>query len=409
MADGSLTDTAPTASGWRAWPVALRIAVLYLSARAVTTGFLLVAAASAPVGSRFGPQATIGDLVAGWDATWYWFTAVNGYPTDLPRTEAGEVAENSWAFLPLYPYLAAALGGLTGSWPAAALTISLVAGYLACLVLHRLLRAHLDGPASMWAVLFFASGPLAALFQVAYAETLFLLWLLLALLCVELRRWPWLYLLIPVMGFTRPGVLAFSLFLALYGVWRWMRRRDDALPTREIVHIVVAGLWAAAVGFAWPVIAALATGVPDAYLATELAWRRNWVSDPAAHFLPFEGFLEGAMFWAGEWGWPGWFGVLMLALLVAGFAAALLFEPHVRRLGMPLRLWAFSYVLYLLAVFFPQSSTFRLLLPLSPLWGAVAAPRAVWWRVVVLAGCLAAQAWWIWNMYSQASTYWQVP
>ena len=66
-------------------------------------------------------------------------------------------------------------------------------------------------------------------------------------------------------------------------------------------------------------------------------------------------------------------------------AALLLFEPHVRRLGVELRLWSASYLVYLLLVFFPQSSIFRLLVPLSPLWGAVALPRSTAWRVGVLA------------------------
>jgi hypothetical protein len=43
-----------------------------------------------------------------------------------------------------------------------------------------------------------------------------------------------------------------------------------------------------------------------------------------------------------------------------------------QKLGLELRLWLASYLLYLLAVFFPQSSTFRLLLPLFALAGALA-------------------------------------
>ena len=66
----------------------------------------------------------------------------------------------------------------------------------------------------------------------------------------------------------------------------------------------------------------------------------------------------------------------------------LLFEPHVRRLGVELRLWSASYLLYLLLVFFPQSSIFRLLVPLSPLWGAFALPRSTAWRIGVLAAGL---------------------
>ena len=59
-----------------------------------------------------------------------------------------------------------------------------------------------------------------------------------------------------------------------------------------------------------------------------------------------------------------------------------------KRLGVEVRLWGASYLVYLLAVFFPQSSIFRLLVPLSPLWGAVALPRSTAWRVGVLAACL---------------------
>ena len=43
--------------------------------------------------------------------------------------------------------------------------------------------------------------------------------------------------------------------------------------------------------------------------------------------------------------------------------------------GVDVRFWLASYALYLLAVFFPQSSTFRLLVPMFPLLGVVAQPR----------------------------------
>jgi hypothetical protein len=260
-----------------------------------------------------------------------------------------------------------------------------------------------------WAALFFAAGPLAALFQVGYAESLFLLWLLLSLWCVRRRRYGWLYLLIPVMGYTRPGVLAFALFLGLFGLWRWFSRRREPLPGREIVHIVALGVLAVAVGFSWQLLAGLATGDPGAYLATELAWRRGWIADFSGAFVPFDGFVQGAAFWLGAWGLGAETGYIVLAVAIIGIAALLLFEPHVKSLGVELRLWAASYIVYLLAVFFPQTSLFRLLLPLSPLWGAVAAPRSVVYRVSVLALCLLGQWWWIYNMYALGNTYWQIP
>lgn len=394
---------------WAQAPVALRIAVIYLVARLITTVLLIVAASLSTPLSRFGAEAGLADFVVGWDAQWYWLVAESGYPAELPLTQSGEVAENAWAFMPVFAYAAKALGFLLGSWGAGAFVLSLVAGYLACLALHRLLRVRVGGSAATWAVVFFAAGPLAAMFQVGYAETLFLLLLFLALDAMTRRRYVWLYLLIPVMAFTRPGILAFALYIGLHGIVRWVRRRDDPLAGREVAHILALGTLATATGFGWQVIAGIVTGDPGAYLATELAWRRHWIVGGVEGFVPFEGWGQASQFWFGHWGLPPEAGPVTLVILVLGAAAALLYLPQVRALGADLRLWSASYLLYLLAVFFPQSSTFRLLLPLSPLWGAVAVPRSRAWRLSVVALCLVGQWLWIYPMYALGNTFWQVP
>ncbi|MCI1020214.1 hypothetical protein HWD99_16430 [Microbacterium sp. C5A9] len=394
---------------WAQLPLPLRIALIYLAARAVTTGLMIAAAAQSTTLSRFGAEPGLVDFVLGWDAQWYWLVAEEGYPSRLPLTASGEVAENAWAFMPVFAYAAKLLGLLFGSWGAGAFLLSFVAGYLACLALHRLLRDRVGRSAAMWAVVFFASGPLAAMFQVGYAETLFLLLLFLALDLTVRRRYAWLYAVIPVMAFTRPGILAFALFLGLHGIVRWLRRREDPLAGREIAHIIAAGALATVCGFAWQVIAAIATGDPGAYLATELSWRRNWIAGGAPAFMPFDGWVQASQFWFAQWGLPSALGPVGLVLLVIGAGSALLLSPQVRRLGPDLRLWSASYLLYLLAVFFPQSSTFRLLLPLSPLWGAVAVPRSRAWRIGVLVACLIGQWAWIHHMYALGNTFWQVP
>ncbi len=401
--------TPVSARSWQRWPVVVRIAVIYVAARLVTTGFFLLAAAASGPASRYGVAPSLGEFALGWDAQWYWLVAVSGYPTELPLTPQGDVAENAWAFMPVYAFLSAGLGALLGSWGAGAVTISLLAGFGASLALHALLRDRLGDAAATWAVAFFACGPLAALFQVGYAESLFLFLLFVALRCVQLRRWGWLYVLVPAMGFTRPGILAFALFLGLYGVHRFLRRRREPLPIRDVVHLIGVAAVAVVVGFAWQVIAAVRTGDPGAYLATELAWRRNWIGDGGGHFVPVEGWIQAAGFWFTQWGLGPIAGYIALALLVAGVAAALLFAPQVKRLGIEIRLWSASYLIYLLLVFFPQSSVFRLLVPVSPLWGALAVPRSTAWRVAVLAAALLGQWWWIYNMYALANTYWQIP
>lgn len=394
---------------WGRLPAAAQIGILYVLARLVTTGFFLSAAMASGPASRYGENPSLGGLALGWDAQWYWYVAVHGYPATLPLTESGQVAENQWAFMPIYAYLSQWLGFPFGSWGAGAVLISLVAGYLACVVLFRMLRPKTGDGAALWAVVFFACGPLAALFQIGYAESLFLLWLFLALRAVMTRHYAWLYLLIPLMGYTRPGVLAFALFLGLHGIHRWITRRTERLPASHVAHIVATGALAVAVGFSWQIIAGVVTNDPGSYLATELAWRRNWIAGADGSFIPFDGFVRAAAFWFQTWGAGAVAGYVALGLVVAGVAAILLFEPRVRRLGVDLRLWAASYLVYLLLVFFPQSSIFRLLVPVSPLWGAVALPRSMWWRGGVLIACLAGQWWWIHNMYALANTFWQIP
>lgn len=401
------TATATRAGARRTASIALRIAGIYLTARAVTTGFLLLASALSPHDSRFG-NASLGKYLVAWDAQWYQRIATQGYPSLLPVTDAGEVAQNAWAFMPLQPWAAATLGALTGSWATAALVISLVTGYLCCLVLRAMLVDAIGERAAMWAVVFFASAPLAAMFQVGYAEAPFLLLLLLGIRCLQRRRYGWLYPILPIMAYTRPGILAFALLLALFGIWRWRSRRTEPLRPREPVHIVALGALATALGLSWPLIAGAVTGESDAYLQTELSWRRLWVGDEGG-FVPFEGWIQAGDYWFRQWGIAPAVGFALLVLAVIAVGLVLAFEPHVRRLGVEVRLWAASYLLYLLAVFLPQSSIFRLLFPLSPLWGALAQPRRLAWRLGVLAVCLVGQWWWIWNMYGLGSEFWQIP
>jgi hypothetical protein len=387
---------------------ALAILAVYVLARAVTTGFLLLASAASPPGSRFGRGATLAEYIVAWDAQWYWLIAVEGYPADLPRGDDGAVAQNGWAFMPVFPFLARAVGVPLGAWGAGAVLIALAAGYACCLLLWSLLRERIGRIAALWAVVFFAAGPLSALFQVAYAETLFLMLVLWGIRCLQRRSYGWLYPTVLLMAYTRPGVLAFALLLGLFGIWRILSRHREPLGRIEILHILALGAVTTAAGFSWTLIAGWVTGDQSAYLETELAWRRLWVGDEGG-FVPFEGWIQAADFWFRTWGLPPWLGFVALALGVAAVALLLAREPHVKRLGVEVRLWAVSYLVYLLAVFFPQSSVFRLLFPLSPLWGALAAPRSTLWRISILGACLVGQWWWIWNMYGIGSSFWQIP
>ncbi len=122
--------------------------------------------------------------MSGWDAQWYWYIAVYGYPTTLPLGPDGHVTQNSWAFLPLYAWVSQVVGlpfG-AGGWPIGAAIVSLVAGYLSCLVLFRMMRGGRIGRmAAVWTVVFFAAGPPRRPVPGRLREVLNMLFLLLAL------------------------------------------------------------------------------------------------------------------------------------------------------------------------------------------------------------------------------------
>lgn len=354
--------------------------------RIITTSILLSFA------SRQGENAWTGatpgylDFSRLWDAHWYYIIAAVGYPDEIPRDENGLAGESAWAFMPVYPGLVRIGMALTGDFSAqgfaaVAVTISVLASLAAALLFFALARRWLSGGTAMLATALFCVAPLSPIMQVAYAEALHLALLLGALILVLDRRWVVLPFVVTIMALTRPSGLAFALLLALVWAWRWMRRADDPFPTLERVRLGIAAVIAGLAGLAWPGIVALSTGELLGYIDTELAWRRPYIGD--VELLPFTPWWQGAQWWAGQQWWPGpalpglpWSAGEMLGpvilIAVLSLAAAAFALPAMRRMPIELRFWIVAYSLYLLAVFFPQSSTFRLLVPLAPALGALA-------------------------------------
>lgn len=371
------------------------VLLVFAASRVVTTTILLAFAAAQPENPWTDAAPGYADFATIWDGHWYFIIAAVGYPVELPLDAAGHVGENAWAFLPLYPGIVRVLMLATGL-PFDVLAVAVSVGFAAgaALVFHRLMTRVMPGSA-LFATALFCFAPLSPILQVGYAESLQLFLLFVALLLVLERRY---LLLVPVaaaLAFTRPGALALALLLGLHAIHRFASRRTDAFPLRERVALVVAGLSTAALGFAWLGVAGLVTGSPTAYLDTELAWRAVYVG--REEFVPFTPWFQGARWWLWWNGVPDplawWIGGVLLVVTVAA-AAILLVSPVGRRLGVDLRLWLVSYALYLLAVFFPQSSVFRLLMPLAPGLGMLALPRSRAYRAGVLALFVALQVGW---------------
>ena len=379
-----------------------KVIVVWLLSRLVTTT-LVLALASVQGQNAWTPAKPGYTAFANmWDALWYNIVAVGGYPSVLPVTVDGHVGENAWAFMPGYPAVVRILMLVTGApWATMAVVVSVACSLGTALLFYRLMRRVQPQSTALFAVLLFCVAPLSPLLQFGYAESMQLMLLTLALLLVLQRRYLVLVPVIALMALTRPSGLAFALFLALHVGCRWYSRARDPFPAREAVTASSVAVFSGLMGLAWPAIAWAVTGSATAYTDTELAWRSAYIG--YQELVPFAAWFQSGVWWLGQ---P--LGILVVVALILGFAV-LMFTPAVRSLGVDLRLWVVSYALYLLAVFFPQSSVFRLLMPMFPLLGALARPRSIVYRVVVTLLLVCGQWGWLLLCWGVDGADWTPP
>ena len=396
---------------YRLMPMWGKVLVIFVASRIVTTIILLAfAAAQQEQPGWVSASPDYFSFATIWDGIWYWAISVGGYPSTLPVDAGGNVTENAWAFMPAYPFLLRIFTVFGIPFPVIAPLVSTAFAFGAALLFYRMMARFLPSASALFAVALFCFAPLSPLLQVAYAESMYLFLLFAALLLLLERRY---WLLIPVvalMSLTRPSGLAFALCLLLHAIHRFVVRRREPFPTNERFAVMVAGLASALAGVAWPLIAWAVTGSASAYTDTELVWRAGYIG--RQELVPFQSWPQGAEFWLGFIGVPPpanlVLGTILVVLIAAGFGV-FLFTPWARRLGVDLRFWLASYAVYLLAVFFPQSSTFRLLMPLAPALGALAVPRSRIFRTVLIALGIAGQVGWVYIAWWINGVDWSPP
>ncbi len=388
------TDTAATTRigiagrSYRWWVVVLAV---FVASRIVTTTFMValfvVATAENWTFASHRSNPDFFTFSGSWDASYYKQIATQGYSPSIPTDADGNVEQNAWAFLPLYPLIARAVMAVTGlGFYPAGVIVAIVFGAVAALVLYRLVASKAGATSGLWAAILFCFGPLSFVLQIAYAESLFFALLFASLWAAMSRRF-WLVIPFGVLAaFTKPGALAIPLMLAVVFVVRLVEQRKEPaaepFPRRERIAMVAAGVSTAVAGLAWPLIASTVTGFPGAYVQTELSWWTGFVGRVA--FIPLTPWFVLTVKYASVFG-----ALLVLAVIVAFIW--MLTRPSVRALGVEIVAYAASYALYLFAVFLPQQSLFRLLLPLSPLLGAQGLTHSRRARSIVLGVGIALQ------------------
>lgn len=377
-------------------PWFVRVIAVWLLTRMISTAVFLTAANLQ--GDNFWTKARPGyfDFLNIWDAQWYWRIFDHGYPHTLPLNADGSVAQNEWAFLPLFPALVRLANLASGiEWRYLAPVMSTLFSFAFALVLYRLFTRFGSTSVSLWAVFIVGIWCASPVLQTGYAESLGLIFFAWSLILIHDRKYLLALIPIALLTFTRPGSLAIALLLALVFAVRWFKERQaTTFSLVERMRLLVATLAAGILGFGWMLTAWLITGRPDAYIATELAWRGGYL--PAKRLIPFEGWFASFNFHFGYL--VGIFALITFLLWVTWMLSL----PSVRQLTT-LHLWVIAYFVYLLVVFLPQSSTWRLLLPAFPLALALAesvARASRWARVLLVLTAIGLQFWWVltcWN------------
>ncbi|MCJ1715028.1 hypothetical protein [Curtobacterium sp. VKM Ac-2922] len=335
----------------------------YALARLVTVSLLAVGHVLARTGwwpwTNYDASRSFGGFLQWWDGHAYQVIATTGYPSTLPRTTDGLVQQNEWAFLPGYPAVTRWVMDWTGlDFPAAGALVSIIAGAAAVVALYAVVVHQFGVDRAVRAGMLFACNPLAIVFHVTYAETLFLALSFTALALLVRGRWLTLVPLAVAAAAVRPGALFIPAALGAVFVDAVLRRRR--MPWTRWVALVGAGLVTAAAGLAWPVVVSAVTGTPDAYVLTELAWWRDIIG--VVEFVPLTpSFLLG-------WSLGGVLGVAVVAVALG--TVTVVAVRRSRGAALPLRAAVLSYGLYVVAVFLPQQSLFRLLLPAAPALGS---------------------------------------
>jgi len=319
-----------------------------------------------------------------WDSHWYRIIAEVGYPAELPIGDDGRVGENAWAFMPVYPLLVRVLMVVTGlPFALVSVALSTIAFAFFVVVADRFFRRIVGDSASLAALAVVAFAPVAPIYQVGYAESLGMLFLAVVMVGLAEKRWWLVALFIPLAALTRPVGVPLALTIAFIAVVAW-RARDNRGPLASLT--VLGGLSTVA----WPAIAWWVTGRPTAYIETELAWRRPYTG--ADEHGWGTGWWDSAVWWFHDDA-PWVIGGLALVVVIV---AAL---PATRRLGAVSLAWTTSYVVYLVMVLFPQSSIFRLLIPIFPIAGVIARNRSLS-LVAVFVGIVGQFFWvkWFWSV-----------
>jgi hypothetical protein len=375
---------------WRELPGAAQVLIIYAVSR--WFDFLVISrvARFQPPSLWNRPDPGYLGVVSLWDGDWYRRVAESGYPHSLPIDGYGHVAQNEWAFYPLYPFTVRGVIRLFGTgWPVSASLVSLVCGGIAVLIMRSLVEAMAGRSVAMWTVALFCFFPSAPVLQLAYTESMSIMLLAWALWCLQRRRYVQAIPVVLLIGFVRPIGVPVAAVVGLHLLRRMLRRRTEPLTGRSLTALLALATASAIAALEWTVAVGRLSGAPNGYADTMAAWRVNH------EIVPVKPWWRMSQYFLG-----GWTGPVVLAVIVM-FAVWLLAHPTARVIAGDLRTWVACYLGYLVVVLDPSTSLVRYLLPMFPIGTVLVSASAspAYRRTLLLAFAAGQVLWvsWLWR------------
>jgi len=223
------------------------------------------------------------------DSEWYKQIAVNGYPRvnnsrELGYTDSNTVKQSSWAFFPLYPAVNRATMELFScSYDAAATATGFLFSLLLFVGFYLLARSRLDdAKAAFQATSIFILFPFHYYFSMHYTESLYLMLLIYAFLCIEWRQYAVLFVLLFLLPLSRPNglVVALPLFVFMLekeGILHGFRLKIIALFQWEFIKKALPFL---AIPLAWILFAGYQHALTGEYFAfskAQAGWNKKFM------------------------------------------------------------------------------------------------------------------------------------
>jgi hypothetical protein len=349
------------------------------------------------VHTEMPPSPGLGGVLANWDGQWYERIATEGYPSATEARSANDAW--TWQFPPLFPLLTRLVMVVTGlGFPMAAVLLNLALGGLATALLYRLFRSSVSAPIAVAGALSVNAFMTAPLFAVAYSEPAALVFLLVTIREIVLRRYAVALLAVLALAFTRPVAAPLALVFAAHWWTCWRTRRSMRPTWATHVWLGLCAVAALLSPFVWSVIAAVWLG--DAQAITRTSGPISGSARAASMMSSFDfGWFARAHDQAGPQGV-----ILLLVVVMVGLGLPV---AAARRLGVPveLQVWGVAYTVFVLLVTPVTPGFFRYLLLVAPLLAALPMWTLSWTRrrvgAVTFAVIAAAGLWsqWFWIRY----------